>query len=134
MVWGVACLLVGAAFLFNASLVYRERRRFLAGAAAAPATVVAVRVEGVGRNARAIPTFEFTDTGGRVRRAESRQPSGFTGAAVGRTVAIRYSPEGDAHADIDAFWPLWGLTVLRAGFGAIFALMGLVAIVISAVR
>lgn len=130
-VWGAVCLLVGGAFLFNALRLRRERLAFLRTAVRAAATVVAVRIEGVGRNRVAVPTFEFEESG-RTHRAESLQPSGFAGAAEGQTVGILYDPARPARADFDTFGALWGLALLRAGFGVLFVLMGLVAFLMTA--
>lgn len=129
-VWGVACLLVGAAFLLNALRLRRERVAFLSTAMRTAAKVVAVRTEGVGRNRMAVPTLEFEESG-RTHRTESLQPSGFASAAVGQTVGILYDPARPARADLDSFGALWGLALLRAGFGALFVLMGFVALLIT---
>jgi hypothetical protein len=108
--------------------------RFLRTALSAQATIVAVRVDGVGRNAVTVPTFEFKTADGSVQRAESLQPSGFAGASVGRTLAIRYDPAQPSRADLDTFGALWGLALLHAAFGGLFVAMGLAAILLTALR
>lgn len=130
-VWGAMCLLAGGAFLINALRLRRERLAFLATAARTAARVVAVRIEGAGRNRVAVPTFEF-EASGRTQRAESLQPSGFAAATEGQMVGILYDPARPARADLDTFGALWGLALLRAGFGGLFVLMGLVAFLITA--
>lgn len=131
IVWGTICLGVGAGFLYNARRLRRDRVRFLRTAVRTRATVTAVRTVGVGRNAVAIPVFEFATAGRTLQRAESVQPSGFTGAAVGQTVAILYDPAQPSRADIDTFRAIWGLALLRAAFGTLFALVGLTAILLA---
>jgi hypothetical protein len=129
-VWGAACLLVGGAFLLNALRLRRQRLAFLSTAMRTAARVVAVRIEGTGRNRVAVPTFEF-EASGRTHRAESLQPSGFAGAGEGQTVGILYDPAQPVRADLDTFGALWGLALLRAGFGVLFVMMGLVALLIT---
>lgn len=130
-IWGLMCALVGAGFLANALRIYWKRRTFLASAASATGTVVAVRVEGIGRNAVSVPTFEFATAAGTAQRAESLMGSGLQGFRVGETVPIRYDPAAPDRAEVDAFAVLWGLALLRAGFGGLFLLMGVVAFVVA---
>ena len=129
--WGVACILVGCGFLLSALRIYQGRRRFLAGARAAAGTVVEVRVRGVGRNAVSVPVFEFRTAEGVVQKAESLQGSGFQGFEVGEAVAVRYDPENPSRTEVDSFAVLWGLALLRLGFGALFLLMGAIALILA---
>jgi len=130
-IWGVLCILVGCGFLFSALRIYQGRKRFLGGAGAAAGTVVEVQVRGVGRNAVSVPVFEFRTAEGVVQRAESLQGSGFQGFEVGEAVAVRYDPGNPSRAEVDSFAVLWGLALLRLGFGAVFLLMGTVALIFA---
>lgn len=130
-IWGVICVLVGCGFLANALQIYLRRKRFLASAQAAAGTVVEVRVEGIGRNAISVPVFEFQTAGGVVQRVRSLMGSGFQSFEVGQTIAVRYDPEHPSRAEVDTFAVLWGLALLRAGFGLVFLMMGTVAILLS---
>jgi len=130
-IWGSMCGLVGAGFLANALWIYAKRRKFLAGAATAEGTVVEVRVRGIGRSAVSVSVFEFRTATGETQRAESLMGSGLQGFRVGEVVAVRYDPTAPHRAEVDSFTVLWGLALLRAGFGGLFLLMGVVAFVVS---
>lgn len=127
-VWGLICLAVGCGFLVSAARIYLARRRFLATAQAAAGTVVEVRVRGIGRNAVGVPVLEFPLPGDQVQRTESWMGSGFQRFEAGQPVPVRYDPADPSRAEVDSFATLWGLTLLRAGYGALFLLMGSVAL------
>ena len=130
-IWGLICIAVGCGFLATALRIYLARRRFLATAQAASGTVVEVRIRGVGRNAESIPTLEFPLPGGRVQRTGSWMGSGFQGFAVGQAVPVRYDPADPGKAEVDTFAVMWGLALLRTGYGALFLLMGAVALLLG---
>ncbi len=130
-IWGVICILVGCGFLASALQIYLRRKSFLAGSRAAEATVVEVRVRGVGRNAVSFPLLEFRPAGGEVQRTESLMGSGFQGFGIGEKVSVRYDPGNPTRAEVDSFAVLWGLALLRAGFALLFLLMGFIGLVIS---
>ncbi len=130
-VWGLMCLLAGGAFLVNAAIIYRTRRRFLAGARRAVGAVVAVRVEGTGRNVVSIPTLEFRTEAGALQRTEALMATGFQRFQPGEAVPVWYDPHDPARADVATFAVLWGTALLRTGFGALFLLMGVVGLLIG---
>lgn len=130
-VWGLICIAVGCGFLATALRIYLARKRFLATAQAVAGTVVEVRVRGVGRNAESVPTLEFRLPGGQVQRAESWMGSGFQGFAAGQEVPLRYDPADPGKAEVDTFAVMWGLALLRTGYGVLFVLMGAVAIALG---
>ena len=43
---------------------------------------------------------------------------------VGQEIVVRYDPGRPSAAEVDSFAVLWGLALLRTGFGAVFLLMG----------
>ena len=129
-VWGWMCIAVGCGFLGSALHIYLGRKRFLAVAQPAAGTVVEVQVRGVGRNAVAVPVFDFRTAEGTDQRAESLQGTGFQGFKVGQAVAVRYDPDDPGKAEVDSFAVLWGLALLRLGFAVLFLLMGLVGLVL----
>lgn len=129
-IWGVICSLVGCGFLGSALQIYLRRKRFLADARAATGTVVEIRIDGVGRNAVSVPTFEFRTAEGTLQRAESLMGSGLQGFAVGEAVAVRYDPGDPSRAEVDSFAVLWGLAMLRAGFAVLFLLLGAIGIIL----
>lgn len=127
-VWGLICLAVGCGFLVSAARICLARRRFLATAQAAAGTVVEVQVRGVGRNAVAFPVLELQLPGGQAQRAESLMGSGFQRFEPGQAVPVRYDPADPSRAEVDTFAVMWGLALLRAGYGLLFLLMGAVAL------
>lgn len=131
LVWGLICIAVGCGFLVSALWIYLARRKFLATAQAAPGTVVEVRVRGIGRNAVSVPVLEFLPHGEEARRVESWMGSGFQGFAVGQAVPVRYDPADPDRAEVDTFAVMWGLTLLRAGYGLLFLIMGSLALALG---
>ena len=129
-VWGVICILVGCGFAVSAVRIYVRRKRFLANAQAADGTVVEVQVEGIGRNAVSVPVLEFRTAGSEVQRARSLMGSGFQGFEVGQAVKVRYDPADPSRAEVDSFAVLWGLVLLRAGYAALFIIMGSVGLLL----
>ena len=130
-VWGGVCIAVGCGFLVSALRIYLARKRFLATAQAAAGTVVEARVRGIGRNAVSVPILEFRSPGDRVQRAESWMGSGFQRFEVGQAVPVRYDPADPGRAEVDTFAVLWGLALLRAGYGVLFLLMGSAALILG---
>lgn len=130
-VWGLICLAVGCGFLVSAARIYLARRRFLATAQAAAGRVVEVRVRGISRNAVGVPVLEFQLSGDQVQRTESWMGSGFQRFEAGQPVPVRYDPADPSRAEVDTFAVMWGLALLRAGYGLLFLLMGSVALVLG---
>jgi hypothetical protein len=73
------------------------------------------------------PVVEFRAPGGEMIAFSS--PSGRPEKAyeVGSTVRVLYNPSDAARARIDAFWSIWGRTVVFAGLGVLFFIIGLLA-------
>jgi len=46
------------------------------------------------------------------------------GKSIGDSVAVRYKPDQPHVAEIDAFMPLWGLTLLFSVLGVVFLFVG----------
>ncbi len=131
VVWGLICIAVSCGFLVSALRIYLARRRFLATAQAAAGTVAEVRSRGIGRNAVSVPVLEFRGPGGQVQRAESWMGSGFQRFEIGQTVPVRYDSANPGRAEVDTFAVMWGLALLRAGYGVLFLLMGSVALALG---
>jgi hypothetical protein len=127
-VWGLICIAVGCGFLASALRIYLARKKFLAISQTAAGTVVEVRVRGLGRNAVSVPLLEFRGPGGQVQRTESWMGSGFQRFEVGQAVPVRYDPADPGRAEVDTFAVLWGLVLLRTGYGLLFLLMESVAV------
>jgi hypothetical protein len=127
-IWGLICIAVGCGFLVSALRIYIARKKFLATSQTAAGTVIEVRVRGLGRNAVSAPLLEFRGPGGRVQRVESWMGSGFQRFEAGQAVPVRYDP---GRAEVDTFAVLWGLALLRIGYGLLFLLMGSVALLLG---
>jgi hypothetical protein len=130
-VWGLICIAVGCGFLASALRIYLARRKFLATSQTAAGTVVEVHVRGIGRNAVSLPLLEFRGPEGQVHRVESWMGSGFQRFEAGQTVPVRYDPADPGRAEVDTFVVLWGLVLLRTGYGLLFLLMGSVAVLFA---
>lgn len=130
-VWGLICIAVGCGFLVSALRIYLARKKFLATSQTAAGTVVEVHVRGIGRNAVSVPLLEFRDPEGRVQRVESWMGSGFQRFEAGQAVPVRYDPSDPGRAEVDTFAVLWGLALLRAGYGLLFLLMGSFALLLG---
>jgi hypothetical protein len=130
-VWGLICLLVGAGFFANALWIYRGRRRFLRSAVRVEGRVVEVQIQGVGRNAVSVPVLEFV-VGAQQVRTEALTGTGFQRFAIGQSTPVRYDPVDPRRVGVDTFAALWGTALLRSAFGAVFTLMGAVALILSA--
>lgn len=129
-VWGLICIAVGCGFLASALRIYVARKKFLAASQTAAGTVVEVRVRGLGRNAVSVPLLEFHGPMGQVQRAESWMGSGFQRFEVGQAVPVRYDPADPGRTEVDTFAVLWGLALLRTGYGLLFLIMGSVAVLL----
>lgn len=127
-VWGLICIAMGCGFLGSALRIYAARKKFLAISQTTAGTVVEVRVRGLGRNAVSVPLLEFRGPGGRVQRTESWMGSGFQRFEAGQAVPVRYDPADPNRAEVDTVAVLWGLTLLRVGYGLLFLLMGSLAL------
>lgn len=129
-IWAFLCLAVSGGFFLSALQIYLRSKRFLATSQAAAGTVIEVRIRGVGRNAMSFPVFEFRTVEGTLQQAESLMGTGLQRFEVGEAVAVRYDPRDPGRAEVDSFAVLWGLALLRAGFGLLFLIMGVVGLVL----
>ena len=129
--WGLICIAVGCGFLGSALRIYLARKKFLATSQTAAGTVVEVHVRGIGRNAVSVPLLEFRGPGGQVLRVESWMGSGFQRFEAGQAVPVRYDPAYPGRAEVDTFAVLWGLALLRTGYGLLFLLMGSFALLLG---
>lgn len=128
--WGTLCLAVSCGFFISALRIYAHRKRFLAIAQPAAGTVVEVQVRGIGRNAVSVPVLEFRPAGGAVQRAQSLMGTGFQRFEVGEVVAVRYDPSDPGRAEVDSFAVLWGLALLRVGYGLLFLILGVIGLLL----
>lgn len=67
-----------------------------------------------------------------MQRVESWMGSGFQRFEAGQAVPVRYDPADPGRAEVDTFAVLWGLVLLRTGYGLLFLLMGSVAVLLNA--
>lgn len=70
------------------------------------------------------PKIEFRTHSGRGITFQSAMGSSAAAKRVGDSVTVRYRLDQPHVAEVDAFLPLWGLTLLFGALGGVFALVG----------
>jgi len=117
-------VLVGATLLAAAGREFTRRRALLQNSATAPGTIIAL-VETRDRDEISyFPTVEFhTPSGGRIT-FQSAMGSSTAPQRIGDSVTVRYSLDQPQVAEIDAFMPLWGQTLLFGTLGGVFFFVG----------
>jgi len=68
-----------------------------------------------------LPVVEFSDRSGVTRRMTTRTGRGIKQPACGNRVRIIYDPDGKSGCEIDTFFRRWGVTLMIAGLGVLFA-------------
>lgn len=117
--------LVGAAMLIAAGRQYTRRRVFLRNSATASGIVVALTQNRDRDEISYFPKVKFQTPLGRQVTFQSEMGISSEAKQIGEAVAVRYRPDQPYLAEIDAFTPLWGLTLLFAGLGVVFLFVGL---------
>jgi hypothetical protein len=113
-IWGLICIVVGCGFLVSALGIYLARRKFLCNGADCR------RHGGRGPDPRHRAEHGQRGPGGQVQRTESWMGSGFQRFEAGQAVQVRFDPSNPVRPEVDTFAVLWGLALLRAGYGLLF--------------
>ncbi len=113
-------LLVGAAMLIGAFLLYQNTTRFLETAVETEGVVIKL----VGSDTYA-PVVEFLTQDGRLVQFKSSTGSNPPSYSEGETVRVLYPPERPQRARIDGIFSLWGGSMILGGMGAVFFGTGL---------
>ncbi len=116
-------VLVGAAMLIAAGREFSRRRAFLRNSAIASGTIIALTENREREEISYFPEVEFHTPSGRGIRFHSGMGSAAAGR-IGDSVTVRYRLDQPHVAEIDAFMPLWGLTLLFGALGSVFLFVG----------
>lgn len=117
-------VLVGAAMLIAAGREFARRRAFLRGSATAAGTIVALTENRERDEIGYFPKVEFQTPSGRGITFQSAMGSSTDAKSIGDSVTVRYQLDQPQVAEIDAFMPLWGLTLLWGALGSVFVFVG----------
>lgn len=117
--------LIGVAVLIASGRRLMRMRDFLARSVTAPGTVVGLTERHEGEEASHFPKVRFLSSSAGERIFESSMGCGRCVARIGEPVRVRYLSNQPDVAEIDAFMPLWGATLLFGGLGTVFLLIGL---------
>jgi uncharacterized protein DUF3592 len=116
--------LVGAAMLVAAVKEFTRKRAFLRNSVIASGIVIALTENRERDEISYFPTVKFQTSSGSDITFESAMGSSSQGKSIGDSVAVRYRPDQPHVSEIDAFMPLWGLTLLFSVLGVVFLFVG----------
>ena len=116
--------LVGVAMLVAAVRQFNRTRAFLRKSAIASGIVIALIENRERDEVSYFPKIKFQTPPGRDITFESAMGSSSQARSIGDRIAVRYRPDQPNVAEIDAFMPLWGLTLLFSALGVVFLFVG----------
>lgn len=130
-------IIVGIAFLLWAGKSFLNQKKFLSNAVSATGVINGYDYSTSSRAQRdsdtesgvaghvdvtlAAPKIEFTTQSGEQVSVVAKSS---TEAKSGEQVKVLYLPDDPQTAQFDDFFPIWGLTIIFAGFGCVFCLIG----------
>ena len=117
-------VLVGAAMLIAAGREFARRRAFLRNSGTVSGTIIALTENRERDEISYFPKVEFHTPSGRGITFQSAMGSSTAAKRIGDSVTVRYRLDQPQVAEIDAFMPLWGLTLLFGGLGSVFVFVG----------
>ena len=117
-------VLVGVAMLIAAGREFSRRRAFLRNSATAPGTIVALTEDRNRDEISYFPKVEFHTPSVRGITFQSGMGSSTAARTIGDSVRVRYRLDQPHVAEIDAFMPLWGPTLLFGALGGVFLFVG----------
>jgi len=131
---GAIFTIVSFALLGGALYAYQSQKKFLSEAVASTGTVTALEYSRSRKGGGSYyPVVEFRTSEGTSYTFRSESGSKPAAYDVGEEVEVRYDPRNPFEAKLTGFWNLWGLAVLFAGLGSVFAGIG-AGMLISVVR
>jgi hypothetical protein len=110
--------------LMAASREFTRKRAFLRNSATAAGTIVALTEDRNRDEISYFPKVEFHTPSGRSITFQSGMGSSTAARTIGDSVRVRYRLDQPHVAEIDAFMPLWGLTLLFGVLGSGFLFVG----------
>ena len=117
-------VLVGAALLIAAGREFTRRRGFLRSSATASGTIIALTEDRNRDEISYFPKVAFHTPSGRAITFQSGMGSSTAAKRIGDSVTVRYRLDQPHVAEIDAFMPLWGQTLLFGALGSVFLFVG----------
>ena len=117
-------VLVGAAMLIAAGREFTRRRAFLRSSATVSGTIIALTETRERDEISYFPKVEFHTPSGQGVTFQSAMGSSTAAKRIGDSVMVRYRLDQPHVAEIDAFMPLWGPTLLLGGLGSVFLFVG----------
>lgn len=116
---------VGVAMLIVAGKQFTRRRAFVRTSVIATGTVIALVEDRQRDEISYFPQVKFQTLSGRDIVFQSGMGSSSDPTKIGAPVAVRYSVDQPDTAEIDAFMPLWGSTLLFGLLGMVFSFAGI---------
>ena len=117
-------VLVGAALLIAAGREFTRRRAFLRSSATASGRIIALTEDRNRDEISYFPNVAFHTPSGRAITFQSGMGSSTAAKRIGDSVTVRYRLDQPHVAEIDAFMPLWGQTLLFGALGSVFLFVG----------
>jgi hypothetical protein len=126
--------LVGVGMLVGAFFSFQSTSTFLEAATAKPGVVTdLIRSRSSDSNAY-YPLVRFEDDQGRLTEFLSSSGSNPPSYSRGERVSVLFIPGDAESARINGFFSLWGVTLIIAGLGGVFLMIGAGMFVVPAVR
>jgi hypothetical protein len=117
-------VLVGVAMLIAAAREFGRRRACFRNSATASGTIIALAENRDRDEISYFPEVQFHTSSGQAITFRSGMGSSTEAKGIGDSVTVRYSLDPPHVAEIDAFMPLWGLTLVFGVLGGVFLLVG----------
>ena len=117
-------VLVGAALLIAAGREFTRRRAFLRNSATTSGTIIALTENREEDEISFFPKVEFRTPSGRSITFQSAMGSSTATTRIGDSITVRYRLDQPQVAEIDAFMPLWGKTLVFGALGGVFLFVG----------
>ena len=117
--------LVGLGMLVGSVFLYESTTAFIATAERAEGTVIELVRNRSSDSTTYAPIVEFVTAQGRKVEFRSSTSSNPPAYSRGEKVAVLYSPSSPEQAKIDGFFSVWGGTVILAGLGGVFFVIGI---------
>jgi hypothetical protein len=110
--------------LIAAARKFAQRRAFVRNSATASGTIIALLEDRERDEISYFPKVEFHTPSGCDITFQSEMGSSTAAKRIGDSVTVRYRLDQPHVAEIDAFMPLWGPTVLFGALGGVFLFVG----------
>jgi hypothetical protein len=129
---GFGLLLVGSLLLVGAYFLYRRTARFRQRAVSTEGVVTDFKT-GTDDDGDSVyyPIFQYRAPSGQEYTICSNTGTNPPGFKKGQSVGVLYDPDQPTEARLDTFVQLWLTTIIVSGLGSLFAIFGIVLLVVS---